>query len=175
MNACRVGTCLPWRCSLVEGRNGPGGGQATPDAGPPGGPRDVPTLTCVFRDPQVNLYVADVEAMALFYREVLGFTETFRTPDDGVPAHVELRLGGFVLGVAGIEAARAMHGIDVGGDRPRAEVVLWTDDVDTAYAHAVASGARPLAAPHDFLGSVRAGWVADPEGNPVELVMRRAG
>jgi glyoxylase I family protein len=72
-------------------------------------------------------------------------------------------------------APREMQVNEGGGDRPRAEVVLWTDDVDAAYAHAVERGATPLAAPHDFLGSVRAGWVADPEGNPVELVMRRNG
>ncbi|NYJ06571.1 VOC family protein [Petropleomorpha daqingensis] len=129
----------------------------------------------MFRDPQVNVYVADVEGMARFYRDVLGFTETFRTPAEGAPVHVELRIGALVVGMAGIEAARAMHGIDVGGDRPRAEVVLWTDDVDAAFEAVVAGGARPLAAPHDFLGSVRAAWVADPEGNPVELVMRRNG
>ena len=129
----------------------------------------------MFRDPQVNIYVADVEGMARFYRDVLGFTETFRTPAEGTPVHVELRIGSFVVGMAGIDAARAMHGIDVGGDRPRAEVVLWTDDVDAAFATVVAAGARPLAEPHEFLGSVRAGWVADPEGNPVELVMRRNG
>ncbi len=28
---------------------------------------------------QVNLYVADVEAAVAFYRDLLGFTETFRT------------------------------------------------------------------------------------------------
>lgn len=129
----------------------------------------------MFRDPQVNFYVSDVEAMATFYRDVLGFTESFRTPAEGRPVHVELRIGGFVVGMAGIESARRMHGIDVGGNQPRAEVVLWTDDVDAAYAHVVARGARSLAEPHDFLGSVRAAWVADPEGNPVELVMRRNG
>ena len=127
----------------------------------------------MFRDPQVNVYVADVEGMARFYREVLGFTETFRAPAEGRPVHVELRLGAFVVGMAGIAAARAMHGIDVGGDRPRAEVVLWTDDVAAAFETGVAAGPRPLAEPHDFLGSVRAAWVADPEGNPVELVTRR--
>jgi uncharacterized glyoxalase superfamily protein PhnB len=129
----------------------------------------------VFREPQVNFYVADVEGMARFYREVLGFTESFRTPAEGTPVHVELRIGGFVVGMAGIDAARSMHGIDVGGVRPRAEVVLWTDDVDAAFETVVAAGARPLAEPHDFLGAVRAAWVADPEGNPVELVMRRNG
>src|SRR4051794_973112 len=145
----------------------------TPCAAGAGGASVVPTLTGVFRAPQVNVYVTDVEAVTAFYRDVLGFTEIFRTPAEGTPVHVEVRLGGLVVGLGGIEAARQMHGLDVGGDRPRAEVVLWTDDVDAAYAHVVAAGGRPLSPPHDFLGSVRAAWLADPEGNPVELVMRR--
>jgi hypothetical protein len=28
--------------------------------------------------------------------------------------------------------------------------------------------------PHDFLGSLRAAWVMDPDGNPVEIVSRLA-
>ncbi|MDI3340417.1 MAG: hypothetical protein QJR03_07775 [Sphaerobacter sp.] len=55
-------------------------------------------------------------------------------------------------------------------DFPRAEVCLWTDDVDRAYAELVAKGAQPLSSPHDFLGRLRAAWVADPDGNPVEIV-----
>ena len=27
--------------------------------------------------------------------------------------------------------------------------------------------------PHDFLDSLRAAWVADPDGNPVQIVTRR--
>jgi catechol-2,3-dioxygenase len=30
-----------------------------------------------------------------------------------------------------------------------------------------------LPAPHDFFDSLRAAWVADPDGNPVQIVMRR--
>jgi hypothetical protein len=37
------------------------------------------------------------------------------------------------------------------------------------------AAAGACAEPHDFLGSVRAAWVADPEDNPVELGMRRNG
>ena len=53
----------------------------------------------MFRDPQVNAYVCDVEACVRFYTESLGFVETFRTPESGPPAHVEVRLGGLILGV----------------------------------------------------------------------------
>jgi lactoylglutathione lyase len=61
----------------------------------------------MFRDPQVNYYVRDVDGCARFYRD-LGFTETFRTPRDGTPVHVELHLGELTLGLAAVEAAREM-------------------------------------------------------------------
>jgi catechol 2,3-dioxygenase-like lactoylglutathione lyase family enzyme len=126
----------------------------------------------VFDSPQVNFYVEDVEASAGFYRESFGFTETFRTPDDGPPVHVEMRLGGFTLGFASVDSLREVHGITTSPGSPRAEVVVWTDDVDRAYASLAARDVRTLSAPHDFLGTLRAAWVADPDGNPVQVVMR---
>jgi catechol 2,3-dioxygenase-like lactoylglutathione lyase family enzyme len=124
----------------------------------------------VFRDPQVNFYVRDVEASVRFYTGFFGFEESFRTPPSGPPDHVELRLGGLVLGFASIESARGMHGLTTGSGQPRAEVCLWTDDVDTAYENLMAHGVPSLSGPHDFLGRLRAAWVADPDGNPVEIV-----
>jgi hypothetical protein len=92
---------------------------------------------------------------ARFYRESFGFTETFRTPEDGQPAHVELRLGEFTLGLAAIDSLREVHGITTDLGSPRAEVVVWTDDVDQAYADLAAREVRTLSAPHDFAGSLR--------------------
>jgi hypothetical protein len=40
----------------------------------------------MFRAPQVNFYVGAIGACAGFYRDVLGFTETFRIPEQGTPA-----------------------------------------------------------------------------------------
>jgi hypothetical protein len=60
----------------------------------------------VFRDPQINTYVREVVGIVRFYPEQLGFVETFRTPEVGSPVHVEVRLGGLILGFADIEAAR---------------------------------------------------------------------
>lgn len=127
----------------------------------------------MFARPQVNFYVRDAEVSARFYRESFGFTETFRTPADGPPAHVELRLGEFTLGLASADSLREVHGITAGPSGLRAEVVLWTEDVDQAYADLAARNVRTLSAPHDFGGSLRAAWVADPDGNPVQLVVRR--
>jgi lactoylglutathione lyase len=118
----------------------------------------------------VNYYVRDVERATRFYRDLFGFVETFRTPESGTPEHVELRLGGLILGLAAVESALRTHGLTTGGGNPRAEVCLWTDDVDRAYAQLLAQGAQPLSPPHDFLGRLRAAWVADPDGNPVEIV-----
>jgi catechol 2,3-dioxygenase-like lactoylglutathione lyase family enzyme len=123
-----------------------------------------------FRDPQINYYVQDVEAAVSFYTGHFGFVESFRTPKTGVPEHVEVRLGGLVLGLASIASARDVHGLDVGGDRAKAEIVLWTDDTDAEYEKLIAAGVKSLSPPHTFLGRLRAAWLEDLDGNPVEIV-----
>lgn len=131
-------------------------------------------MTFTFRDPAINYYVDDVEAMAQFYTKHFGFVETFRTPKEGAPVHIEVRLGPLILGLASKEAGRTVHGLPLGaGGSPRAELVVWADDVDAAYAALMASGVPSISAPHNFLASLRAAWVMDPEGNPVEIVSRR--
>ena len=62
----------------------------------------------------VNLYTGDIEAGLHFYRDLLGFEETFRTPTEGTPEHVELTLNGFALGLGTVEAAKSVHGVDRG-------------------------------------------------------------
>lgn len=124
---------------------------------------------------QTNLYVADVERSVRFYRDGFGFQETFRTPKDGVPEHVEVRLDTFLLGFNSIRAAREVHGLSPGSGSPQAELVIWTDDVDAAFADLVEKhDATVLVPPHDFGDSLRTGWIADPDGNPVGITMRRA-
>ena len=75
---------------------------------------------------------------------------------------------GLILGFADIEAARAMHGLVVEPGPKRAEVALWTDDVDTAYER-IPAGATSLSPPHEFIGR-RAAWVSDPDGGLIQLV-----
>jgi predicted enzyme related to lactoylglutathione lyase len=125
-----------------------------------------------FRTPAINIYSDDVLRLLRFYAS-LGFLETFRTPEEGTPVHVEVTLDGFTIGFASVDAAIADHGLrpDLGG-RP-VEVVLWTDDTDRDYARLTAGGAPSLSPPHDFLATLRAAWVADPDGNPIQLVQRR--
>ncbi len=125
-----------------------------------------------FADPQVNLYAQDVDESIRFYRETLGFAETFRIPKEGLPDHVELRLGAFRLGVASWQAVRRHHGLRTGRGPPHGEVVLFTDDVDGAFGWAASHGAPPLSRPHDFNGYLHRAVVADPDGNPVVFISR---
>lgn len=130
----------------------------------------------MFARPQINIYASDVLRSVAFYRDC-GFEETFRTPREGTPIHVELRLDGFTLGVAAVASAVADHGLDLDLSKPGRgmEIALWTADADAAFARLVAAGARVLSKPHDWLdGTLRVAWVADPDDNPIELVQRRS-
>jgi predicted enzyme related to lactoylglutathione lyase len=125
-----------------------------------------------FQNPAINLYSHDIGRLADFYTSI-GFRETFRTPEAGPAAHVEVSLDGFTLGLATVDAAINHHGLrpNLGG-RP-VEIVLWTDDVDRAHAWLTANGAPSLSPPHDFLTNLRAAWVADPDGNPIQVLQHR--
>jgi catechol 2,3-dioxygenase-like lactoylglutathione lyase family enzyme len=126
----------------------------------------------MFRRPAINVYSRDVVRLVTFY-EGLGFRETFRTPKDGAPDHVEVLLDGFTIGIASVEAAIADHGLHPNlGGRP-VEIVLWTDDTDSSYARLTADGAPSLSPPHDWLSDLRLAWVADPDGNPIQLAQHR--
>ena len=125
-----------------------------------------------FRAPMINLYSRDLSRAAAFYSEI-GFVEVFRTPASGEPVHIELTLDGFTLGIATLEAAKEHHGLRPGGEGRGIEIVLWTDDTDAASSALVAKGAPLLSPAHDFLdGALRAAWIADPDGNPIQLVQR---
>ena len=77
----------------------------------------IPCWSC-FSSPAINVYSRDVVRLVTFY-EGLGFHETFRTPKDGTPDHVELVLDGFTIGIASVEAAIADHGLNPNlGGRP---------------------------------------------------------
>ncbi|MEQ6900504.1 VOC family protein [Nocardioides sp. YIM 152588] len=122
----------------------------------------------------VNVFSDDINASLGFYQGLLGLPETFRTPLEGVPEHVEMRAGGFVLGVSTAEAARRVHGLDADVGRPAMSLVFWVDDVDEAFAAVTASGAPVVTEPHDTGNDNRNAVVRDPDGTLVELVAKRA-
>ena len=119
----------------------------------------------MFTKPGINLYTDDIDRLVAFYED-LGFRETFRSPD-----HVELTMDGFTVGIASAAAAQRDHGFEPGST---AEIALRTADADAAFAALTAQGAPALSTPHDFVSGLRVAWVADPDGNPVRIIQRRA-
>jgi lactoylglutathione lyase len=126
----------------------------------------------VIADGLVNLYTRDIEAGIHFYRDLLGLAETFRTPAEGTPSHVEFRAGGFTLGLGTVEAAASVHGVTAEPGRPAMALTFWTDDVDREFAGLVAAGVPALIPPHDAGNNNRTALLADPEGNLVEIVSK---
>jgi lactoylglutathione lyase len=122
----------------------------------------------------VNLYTRDIQAGLRFYGDLLGFTETFRTPTEGVPEHVELRSNGFTVGLGTVEAARRVHGVEAAPGSPAMVLVVWTDDVDAAYRHLVAAGVPVVQPPHNTGNNNRNALLRDPDGNLVEIVAKRS-
>jgi lactoylglutathione lyase len=101
----------------------------------------------VFETPLLNLYSSDVEAALSFYRDLLGFQESFRTPKEGTPDHVELGLDGFTIALSSAEAAKRAHGVDATPGSPAVSLVFWTDNVDASYDRLVAAGCPSVQAP----------------------------
>lgn len=128
----------------------------------------------MFADALVNLYTGDIEAGLRFYRDLLGFRETFRTPLEGTPEHVEMRLNGFTLALGTVEAAKRVHGVDAAPGSAAMVLVLWTDDVDAAYEKLVAAGTPAVQPPHDTGNNNRNALLRDPDGNLVEFVAKRS-
>ena len=121
----------------------------------------------------VNVFTRDIERALAFYQDTLGLPESFRTPTEGVPEHVEMRAGGFVLAVSTAEAAQRVHGLDVETGRPCMSLVFWVDDVDATFDVLTATGAPVVSAPHDAGNDNRNAAVRDPDGTVVEIVAKR--
>ena len=122
----------------------------------------------------VNVFTKDIQRALDFYQGLLGLPESFRTPKEGSPEHVEMTAGGFVLAVSTAEAAQRVHGIDVETGRAAMSLVFWVDDVDATFNAVTAAGVSVLTAPHDAGNNNRNAVVRDPDGTLVELVAKRS-
>jgi lactoylglutathione lyase len=116
-----------------------------------------------------NLYSTDVQRAVAFYRDTLKGTETFRTPTEGQPEHVEFRFGDVTLAVtsshaldeAGLPAATKGHPM---------ELVVWCESTDETVATLRKADVPILVEPFDHISGHRRAYVTDPDGNRLALV-----
>ncbi|MGM1063793.1 VOC family protein [Saccharothrix sp. Mg75] len=118
------------------------------------------------------LVCGDLAAALAFYVDALGFTMTYRFPEDGPPAFVTVELpDGSRIGLGEVAPdGRGAHG---GAQRPASghsfEMCVYHDDVDAAVEDLARLGYRVLQEPADTPWGERVAFVADPDGNPVML------
>jgi lactoylglutathione lyase len=127
--------------------------------------------TMAFSSVMPNLYVADVERSAAFYRDLLGAVETFRVPADGPAKHVELRLGAVVIALSAAAEVPA-QGLPAPTPGHPFELVAWCDSADDAVADLRAAGLPVLVEPSSHDSGNRRGYVTDPDGNWIALVSK---
>lgn len=126
----------------------------------------------MFRNAFPIIYVLDIAAALEFYRDRLGFTETFRFPASGAPEFVSLTLAdsaGLALAAA-TDGQIGAHGLPLHpGTGRQFELCVYTDDVDAAIAGLRAHGVPVLVEPADQPWGERMAYVADPQGHPVMI------
>ena len=115
----------------------------------------------------IAIYTRDLARLEAFYTQVLGFPVVRRWDAAGI---VFVDAGGLW-----IELTRQDAPDD--GTQPRAldqgvginHFAIQVDDVDRSFEELVDTGVRVLAAPADY-ENVRVAFLADPDGNVLELI-----
>jgi catechol 2,3-dioxygenase-like lactoylglutathione lyase family enzyme len=119
----------------------------------------------------IGLLVKDMGTMIRFYRDVLGF-EIREAEDTG---NVYLVKDGTLFLLYGRKDFEKMTGRRyeyVKGLNGHFEIALYVDtfqEVDDSYSRAVATGAKPVMAPTTEPWGQRTCYIADPEGNLIEI------
>lgn len=118
-----------------------------------------------------GLFVEDMPGMIRFYRDVLGF----EIKEDENTSNVYLIKDGtlFLLyGRSDFESMTSRRYQYIKGLNGHFEIALYVDtfaEVDQAYESAVSKGAQPVLAPETEPWGQRTCYIADPEGNLIEI------
>jgi len=107
--------------------------------------------------------VPNLPAAVAFYRDLLGFRESYRFPPEGEAQFVTLKLGTSELGVGAGE---------VSGPAAGYALCVYTDDCDRAVATLRAAGTPIVEEPADMPWGERMARVTDPAGNEIVIVAR---
>lgn len=108
----------------------------------------------------------DLPRLRTFYETVLGATQALRVPDEGPEFYVELRIGETVLGLVQAD--------DTQIDAPvRIILSAGVPDVDALLPTVESAGGTVPGQPNDMPWGQRVAHVLDPDGNRLNLTMRR--
>lgn len=119
----------------------------------------------------IGLFTTDNKRMVAFYRDVMGFT----TDWNGKDPDVRMQLGNMCLIMFPRDAFEQMTGRDysypkgINGTVELAFHVPNFQDVDDEYARAISLGAKSIFAPQTMPWGQRTSYIADPEGNLIEI------
>ncbi len=118
-----------------------------------------------------GLLVNDMAGMIRFYRDVLGFE--IREAEDASNVYLVKDGTLFLLyGRKDFEKLTKHRYEYIEGLNGHSEIALYVDtfgEVDAAFAHAVENGARPVLEPETEPWGQRTCYIADPEGNLIEI------
>ncbi len=119
------------------------------------------------------IHVKDIKSMVAFYRDVLGF----ETDWDGKGSWAEFRNRGIFFAMYDRAALEEHFATLTWPSGPNGTFSLAIDlprfrEVDALFERAVAGGATPIGLPEgpkEYGLAMRAAWIADPEGNLIEI------
>lgn len=118
-----------------------------------------------------GLFVNDMGSMIRFYRDVLGFE--IRESEDASNVYLVKDGTLFLLyGRKDFEAMTHRRYEYIKGLNGHFEIALYLDtfeEVDNAYANAIAKGAVSVLPPETEAWGQRTCYIADPEGNLIEI------
>ena len=125
----------------------------------------------------VGLFVKDMAAMVAFYRDVVGFPLKW----DGVDPSVIIELDNYrflLFGRHDFEELTQQKYSYPSGNNGTFELALdvdTPDEVDKEFNRMVNLGATPIIEPKTYPWGLRSCYVADPEGNLIEIATWKSG
>ena len=120
-----------------------------------GNPQASPRFESIF--PVIS--TRDLPRLLGFYEGLLDGESRSRSPSDGPPVFVTVRIGSDEIGIAGSE--------DASEDPPRVAMWVYVDDCDAAVARLRAAGITIVDEPADQPWGERIARLLDPDGNEV--------
>ena len=114
------------------------------------------------------LIVDDAERAIQFYREAFGAEEKFRLPMGDKIGHAEIKIGDSFVMLADEFPDMGHLGPNKRGG-PTSSIVLYVEDVDSAFSQALQAGAKEQRPVQDQFWGDRMGTLTDPFGHQWSL------